>query len=146
MGKGKKGEAIMTQTIFPFLAYENADLAMDWLIRAFGFREQARVKDKKGRVLHGELKLSGATVMVAQPSPHYQGPKRHAKTCAAARRWSAVPWVIDGVLVMVHDVKAHFATAKRAGATILTGIQKTGAGRAYRCADCEGHRWMFAQQ
>ena len=119
---------------------------MDWLIRVFGFREQARMKDKKGRVLHGELKLSGATVMVAQPSPHYQGPKRHAKTCAAARRWSKVPWVIDGVFVLVADLEKHFRRAKAGGATILTGIEKNQAGRGYRCADCEGHRWFFLQR
>ena len=136
----------MAQTVYPFIAYEDANASMDWLIRAFGFREVARHKDKRGRVLHGELKLSGSTVMLAQPSPHYQSPARHAKACKAASRWSKVPWVIDGVLVLVRDVDAHFARAKAAGATILTSIQKGGAGRAYRCADCEGHRWMFAQR
>jgi PhnB protein len=136
----------MSQTIFPFLSYENADTAMDWLIRAFGFREQTRMKDKQGRVVHGELKLSGSTVMVAQPTPAYQSPRRHAKTCAAARKWSKVPWVIDGVLVLVGDVGAHYKRAKAAGATILSPLEKTGAGRGYRCADCEGHRWFFAQK
>jgi uncharacterized glyoxalase superfamily protein PhnB len=96
-------------------------------------------------VVHGELELSGSTVMLAQPTPDYQGPARHAQTCKAARRWSTVPWVIDGVMVLVKDVDAHFARAQAAGAIILTGIEKTGAGRGYRCADCEGHRWMFAQ-
>jgi uncharacterized glyoxalase superfamily protein PhnB len=49
-------------------------------------------------------------------------------------------------LVLVDDVDGHFRRARAAGATILTGIDKTGAGRGYRCADCEGHRWMFAQR
>ncbi len=136
----------MSQTVFPFISYADTGAAMDWLTRAFGFREQTRHTDDRGRVMHGELELSGNVVMVAQPSPHYQGPKRHAQTCKAARRWSAVPWVIDGVLVLVDDVKSHFQRARAAGATILTGIEKTGAGRGYRCADCEGHRWMFAQR
>ena len=136
----------MAQTVLPFISYADAGAAMDWLIRAFGFREQTRLEDDRGRFMHGELRLSGNSVLVAQPSPHYEGPKRHAQTCKAARRWSAVPWVIDGVLVLVDDVSAHFKRARSAGATMLTGIEKTGAGRGYRCADCEGHRWMFAQR
>jgi predicted enzyme related to lactoylglutathione lyase len=30
-----------------------------------------------------------------------------------------LPWIIDGVLVQVNDVEAHYERAKAAGATIL---------------------------
>jgi PhnB protein len=136
----------MSQAVFPFISYEDAGAAMDWLASAFGFHETLRLKDEQGRVVHGELELSGGVVMVATPTPDYQSPKRHAASCEAARRWSAVPWVIDGVLVLVDDVDAHFARARSAGATILSGIEDGGAGRQYRAADLEGHRWMFAQR
>src|ERR1051325_3146176 len=85
------------QTIFPMIAYENAAAAMDRLVRAFGFTERRRMTDQQGRVVHGELELSESIVMVASPTPDYRGPKSHAESCEQARRWSAVPWVIDGV-------------------------------------------------
>lgn len=119
---------------------------MDWLVRAFGFVERKRLTDKAGRVNHGELELSGSVVMMASPTPDYQGPKKHAESCEAAGRWSSVPWVIDGVLICVDDVDAHFQRAQAAGAQMLSGIENGGAGRMYRVADLEGHRWMFSQR
>ena len=134
------------QTVFPMMAYEDAAAAMDWLVRAFGFVERRRMTDKQGRVVHGELELSGNTVMVASPTPDYQGPKRHAETCEQARLWLKVPWVIDGVLVFVDDVDSHFTRARREGAAMLSEIENGGPGRLYRVADLEGHRWMFVQR
>jgi PhnB protein len=134
------------QTVFPMIAYEDAAAAMDWLVRAFGFTERRRMTDQQGRVVHGELELSGNTVMVASPTPDYRGPKSHAESCEQARRWSAAPWVIDGVLVFVDDVDAHHNQALAAGATMLSGIEAGGPGRRYRVADIEGHRWMFMQR
>jgi|ERR1051326_69676 PhnB protein len=134
------------QTIFPMIAYENAAMAMTWLVRAFGFIERSRMTDQQGRVVHGELELSGSVVMLASPTSEYRSPKNHAETCDQARRWSAVPWVIDGVLVMVDDVDAHYKNALAAGAMMLSGIEEGGPGRRYRAADLEGHRWMFMQK
>ena len=136
----------MTQTIYPMIAYADAAAAMDWLERAFGFRQERRITNKEGLVTHGELEISDAKIIVATPTKEYQGPKRHAQSCEAARRWSAVPWIIDGVLIYVDDVEAHFSAAKAAGATILSELETGGAGRQYRAADLEGHRWMFAQR
>ena len=128
------------------IAYENAAMAMTWLVRAFGFIERSRMTDQQGRVVHGELELSGSVVMLASPTSEYRSPKNHAETCDQARRWSAVPWVIDGVLVMVDDVDAHYKNALAAGAMMLSGIEEGGPGRRYRAADLEGHRWMFMQK
>ena len=111
------------QTIFPMIAYEDAGAAMDWLVRAFGFTERRRMLDKQGRVVHGELELSGNMVMVASPTPDYQSPKSHTETCEQARRWSSVPWVIDGVLVFVDDIDAHFSRARGEGATMLSEMK-----------------------
>jgi PhnB protein len=135
----------MSQSIFPMIAYEDAAAAMDWLVAAFGFRERCRMTDKAGRVGHGELELSGNIVMVASPTPDYQSPKRHGESCAAARQWLSVPWIIDGALVHVDDVDAHYKQAQAAGATMLSGIEESVPGRLYRVADLEGHRWMFVQ-
>jgi uncharacterized glyoxalase superfamily protein PhnB len=57
-----------------------------------------------------------------------------------------VPWIVDGVLVYVDDVDAHYDRAKKAGATILSPLEDGGHGRRYRAEDLEGHRWMFMER
>lgn len=136
----------MSQSIFPMIAYEDAAAAMDWLVRAFGFREVTRMTAPDGRVEHGELELSGEKVMVATPTPDYRSPANHAAVCPDARNWLAITYVIDGVLVYVDDVDQHFARAQSEGATILSSVEDSPPGRLYRAADVEGHRWMFMQR
>jgi uncharacterized glyoxalase superfamily protein PhnB len=129
------------------VSYEDAGTAIDWLVRAFGFRErpeQRYVED--GRVTHAELELGGGIVMLATPTPDYQGPRRHREGCPAADRWLQAPWVIDGVLVYVDDIDSHHRRATEGGATMLSGIEDAPYGRLYRVEDLEGHRWMFMQR
>jgi uncharacterized glyoxalase superfamily protein PhnB len=129
------------------LAYEDGAAAIDWLVRAFGFREQLRYTEDDGTVTHAELATGGGLIMLATPTPDYVSPRRHRETCEQARKWSESPYVIDGVLVEVDDVDAHFAQAKEAGATILSEPEDVIVGvRQYRVEDPEGHRWMFSQQ
>ena len=132
--------------VIPMIAYENGPAAMDWLARAFGFREKARMTAADGRLSHGEMEAGEGLVMLATPSLHYQGPKRHRDECDQARRWSEVPYIIDGVLVYVENVDTHFQRARDAGATILSEIETGGPGKRYRAEDIEGHRWMFMER
>ena len=140
----------MAQTIVPFIAYEDAAAAIDWLTRAFGFRENTAARHMDGdTVTHAEMDVGdGSVVYLSTPSPDYESPKRHRETCAAAARWSDNPWVIDGHLVLVDDVNAHHARAHEAGAPIIRGpddVEAAGT-RLYSAEDLEGHRWMFAQR
>jgi uncharacterized glyoxalase superfamily protein PhnB len=132
--------------VVPMISYEDGVAALDWLVRAFGFRELTRLVDPDGRLMHGELDAGGGMIMLASPTPDYEGPRRHRETCERARRWSAVPWIIDGVLVHVDELDAHFARAKAEGATILTDIEEGPPGRRYRAEDPEGHRWFFVER
>ena len=140
----------MTQRITPMLAYEDAAAAIDWLTHAFGFaeREGQRLTDADGTVTHAEIERDGAIVMLATPTPDYQGPRRHREECEAARRWQDNPWVIDGLFVEVDDVGAHHARATAAGATVIRPLDDVAhAGmRLYTAEDPEGHRWMFGQR
>jgi PhnB protein len=99
-----------------------------------------------GSLAHGEMKAGDGLIMLASPTPEYRSPKRHRESCEQARRWSAVPWVIDGVLVSVENLDRHFARAKAAGATILSEIEEGPPGRRYRAEDFEGHRWFFFEK
>jgi len=142
-----RGEGEEMPTIVPMIAYEDAAKAIDWLGRAFGFRERKgeRVKDRDGRISHAELRLRKGRIFLATPTPDYQSPRHHRETCTAARTWSAVPWVIDGLLVHMDDIDQHFARATSAGATLLSDLEDQPYGRLYRAEDVEGHRWMFLQ-
>jgi uncharacterized glyoxalase superfamily protein PhnB len=133
------------QRIVPMKAYENGPAALDWLVKAFGFTERTRWLDDNGRLTHGEIELGGSVVMLAMPSEHYQGPKKHRESCAIAAAWHDVPWLIDGLLVYVDDIRSHFERARDAGATILSEPEETEFGSRYRAEDPEGHRWMFVQ-
>ena len=136
----------MTQGVIPMIAYENGPAAMDWLANAFGFREVTRMLGNEGTLAHGEMETASGLIMLATPSPDYQGPKRHRESCDAAARWSAVPWVVDGVLVYVDNVDTHFAQAKKLGANVLSEPEDGPPGKRYRVEDLEGHRWMFMEK
>jgi uncharacterized glyoxalase superfamily protein PhnB len=136
----------VTPSVIPMLAYEDGCSALDWLARAFGFREQSRMTGPDGRLAHGEMDAGDGVIMLATPTPEYEGPRRHREHCERARQWSRVPWVIDGVLVYVADVAAHYERAKREGAIILSEPEDGPPARRYRAEDLEGHRWMFMQR
>lgn len=133
------------QSVIPMLAYEKGPAAMDWLSRAFGFRELDR-RVEQGRLTHGEMDTGGGVVMMATPSVHYHGPKKHREECDTAKAWHDVPYIIDGVLVYVDDVASHFERAKASGATILSPVEESPNGKRYRAEDTEGHRWMFVER
>jgi PhnB protein len=132
--------------VIPMLAYRDGPKAMDWLATAFGFKERARMTTPEGRLSHGEMEAGDGLIMLATPSPDYEGPKQHREGCEQARKWSSVPYVIDGVLVYVPDVPAHCERARNAGARILSEIDLDESAKRYRVEDLEGHRWMFMER
>ncbi|GAA4737284.1 VOC family protein [Phytohabitans rumicis] len=134
------------QAVVPMISYADGPAAMDWLTAAFGFVERLRWLDDDGRLSHGEMLAGDGLIMLATPTPEYEGPKAHREHCAQARAWSSVPWVVDGMLVYIDDVDAHCARARAAGATILSEPEGGYPGRRYRVEDLEGHRWMFTER
>ena len=128
------------------ISYEDGFAALDWLARAFGFRELIRMEGEHGQLAHGEMDTGRGIVMLATPTPEYQSPINHREVCEYTRKWSSVPWVIDGVLVYVDDVTAHCERARTAGARILSEPEDGFPGRRYRVEDIEGHRWMFMER
>lgn len=110
------------------------------------FVEITRMIDDNGMLGHGEMRVGEDIIMLATPTPEYQGPRLHRDNCEAARSWSEVPWVIDGVLVYVKDLDRHYDRSKAAGAHILLEPDEGPDGRRYRAEDLEGHRWMLVQR
>jgi uncharacterized glyoxalase superfamily protein PhnB len=138
---------VTSQRAIPMLSYEDVGRAAEWISEAFGFEERERYAEDDGTVSHVTLVVDGAVVFLGWPGPGYRSPNRHAAECEIARQMLETPYVVDGVMVEVDDVDAHFERARAAGATILTELEDNPAvgQRQYRAADLEGHRWMFAQ-
>lgn len=132
--------------VIPMIAYQDGVKALEWLADAFGFHERDRMIGPDGRLSHGEMEAGDGLIMLATPSPDYRGPKEHRESCEQARKWSNVPYIIDGVLVYVDDVTSHYEQARRAGATILSELEEDENGKKYRAEDVEGHRWMFMER
>jgi PhnB protein len=83
-------------------------------------------------VLHAELALGRAVVMVGGLGPRNAGPPPDR--------------VRSGVYVFVDDVEAHYSAARAAGATILLEPADQPYGdRYYLATDHEGHEWYVAQ-
>ena len=139
----KPAPASSTPSVVPMISYEDGVAALSWLRKAFGFVETARLTTPDGRLSHGEMKAGDGLIMLASPNPEYRSPKHHREICEQARKWSTVPWIIDGVLVFVDDLDRHFKRARAAGATVLSEIEEGPPGRRYRVEDLEGHRWFL---
>jgi uncharacterized glyoxalase superfamily protein PhnB len=137
----------VTQRIVPFLGYEDAAAAIEWLERAFGFTEDRDSRyEEEGAIRHAELDLGGARIYLSTPSG-YASPRTLREDSELARRAYDNPWVIDGHFVEVDDVEAHYERARAAGATILREPEDPGIGhRIYSAEDLEGHRWMFGEE
>jgi uncharacterized glyoxalase superfamily protein PhnB len=116
--------------IFPAMRYANAPDAIDWLVRAFGFKKGGVVAGNDGTIAHAELSIGTGMIMLSsarKPSPDDP--------------WSSVP---QGVYVSVADPDAHYARAKAARAEITVPLKDMEYGsREYSARDLEGHLWGF---
>jgi PhnB protein len=120
------------QTVTPYLLYEDAAAALEFLQRAFGFQEIRRIPAPGGHVSHAEIRLGDGCVDLGQPEEP-TSPRRLGGTAVL-------------IYVVVDDVDAHFAQAKAAGADIIDEPADQDYGdRRYAARDPEGHVWYFAQ-
>lgn len=116
--------------IHPCLTYADANAAMDWLCRAFGFTKRMVVSGPDGAVVHSELSLGTGVVMVSSPRPGRKAPGEGGHTATLS--------------VYVADPDRHLAQALAASATITQPIRDEEYGaRGYGVADLEGHQWYF---
>ena len=123
----------MEQRVTPYLLYEDGAAAIEFLTKAFGFREESRATGAAGG-LHAELEVSpgGGLVYLGQPPTGFRNPADVGRT--------------SQVYVLVDDVDSHYARAKSEGARIIEEPNDLPFGhRRYGCADPQGHEWFFAQ-
>ena len=120
--------------IFPFLRYREANDAIEWLARAFGFEKQMVVPGPDGTVAHAEMSLGPGVIMLGSVRDDGLGEKDSQDPGA----------VKQVVYVYVADADAHYERAKAAGAEIVYEPGDTDYGsREYSARDLEGHLWSF---
>jgi uncharacterized glyoxalase superfamily protein PhnB len=119
--------------VVPYLLYEDAGAAMDWLTRVFGFTERVRDQSTDGIVRHGELVLDGGgVIMLGFPGKDFRGPGKLGE-------------VTQLQCVTVTDLVKHRDHAQSAGAAVSEISIRAGRAHSYTVDDPEGHRWYFSE-
>ena len=120
--------------IFPFLRYDDAAAAIDWLCAAFGFERQFVVPGATPDVIaHAQLALGPEVIMVGS-----------ARAEARGVRGKAGLEPRQGIYFYIPDLDGHYKRAKSHGVTLVNDLHDTEYGsREYSALDCEGHSWSF---
>lgn len=121
-------------SLSPYLVCRDAAAAIDFYVRAFGAVELGRFAGDDGRILHAELRISDASLMVSDEWPDYG---------------AVSPQALNGSPVTLHlyvpDVDAAMARAVAAGATVTMPVADMFWGDRYgKLSDPFGHQWSLA--
>ena len=125
--------------IVPSLAYEDVPKAVEWLSRAFGFRERIEARltgtaPGQGNWVLTWMELGDGLINLGTAGGH--------DVCSP----KSVGKVTQSLKVYVDDIDRHFERAKAAGATVISEPKdEFWGGRIYRAKDLEGHDWTFSQ-
>jgi uncharacterized glyoxalase superfamily protein PhnB len=124
---GDEGRPVTFGGVSPYLYYEDAGAALDWLTRVFGFSGAVRFVDDAGVVHEGSIDVGSGQVMVCGRKPDEgQG---------------------AGLLMIVHvdDVDAQHARVVAAGVEAPEPQDKPYGPRTFTVTDPWGYAWDFWQ-
>jgi uncharacterized glyoxalase superfamily protein PhnB len=115
------------ESMYPVVIYRDADAALEFLARVFGFEETAVHRNADGTVVHAEMAFGSGALMMGQ-----SGTSSVQQTSPTF------------VYVSVESVDSHYRTAVQGGAKITQGPADTDYGtRDYAAEDSEGNYWHF---
>jgi uncharacterized glyoxalase superfamily protein PhnB len=121
----------LNPTLYPGLLYRDADAAIDWLTATLGCREREVHRDPDGGVVHAELELGSAVLMLSSAG-------------IGREPFRSLPAGNALVYVAVDAVDELFARAEQAGADIALPLTDTDYGsRDFTLRDPEGTLWSF---
>jgi PhnB protein len=119
-------------SVTPYLSVKNADAAIRFYKDVFGAKEAGRLTMPDGVIVHAELRLGDARIMLAEEMPQWG---------------SKSPATLGGspitLVLYVPDVDATFQRALAAGAKAIEPVKDMFYGdRAGSLTDPFGHKWM----
>ena len=119
------------------MQYRDATKAVDWLCTTFGFQPKSVYKNNGGEVLHAELQLGNALIMI---SPRTDSPfGRMIKTPLEIGNFNT-----HAIYIIIEEIEAHYQKAIDEGANIvLELVEQAYGGKDYTCKDLEGFLWSF---
>ena len=124
-------------SIYPRLGYRDELAAIDFLIRAFGFRERREARLEYDSGVLAWLEYGDGVVMVGRVNHDVHLIHSPAETGGAATCM---------LNVTVDDVDSHYERAVAAGAHITMELNDAFYGaRRYEASDPEGNRWHFTE-
>jgi uncharacterized glyoxalase superfamily protein PhnB len=120
--------SVPSSTVIPELVYDDVEVAVDWLCRAFGFTVRWQAGDHRAQLHVGD----GAVVVRDLPPDVDAG--------------APVPGACSSVLVRVDEVDARHTRALGCGARVVREPRDHPYGeRQCTVEDLAGHRWTFTQ-
>ena len=118
----------------PYLICTGGAEAIEFYQKAFGAEVRMRLDGPEGKVMHAELQIGDAIIMLADEFPEmgFKSPTTLGGSPV-------------GILIYVEDVSARFDRALEAGATLLKPLADQFYGdRSGTIQDPFGHTWTLA--
>jgi uncharacterized glyoxalase superfamily protein PhnB len=117
--------------------HRDAQSAIEWLCRAFGFEKHLVVPGEGGTIAHAELSFGNGMIMLGSvKKSEFDRLMKQPDEIGGAETQTAY--------VIVSDADALYARAKAAGAKIVLDIKdEDHGGRGFSCRDLEGRLWNF---
>jgi uncharacterized glyoxalase superfamily protein PhnB len=120
---------VVIRAVTPYLIYEDAGQALEWLERVLGLEERARYVDRDGVVRQAELFVGNTELWLSGRgagywAKHERGPAQH-------------------VVVWVNDVDALYERVKAAGVDAPPPVDQTFGVRNFHVTDPGGYHWGF---
>lgn len=122
-------------TAIPGLHYRDAQAAIDWLCKVFGFEKKLVVPGPAGTIAHAELTLGRGMIMLGSVCDTPLG------------KLMTQPDEIGGAetqstYLLVPDADAVYARVKATGgAVVIDIVERDFGGRVFTCRDLEGRLW-----
>jgi len=116
----------VTAEVFPLIWADDVGRIADWAVETLGLTESWRAAEDSGVVEHAELSWPGGRISlnIRHDSNRHMGPA--------------------GISLRIDDperVKAVYAGAVRAGASIIQGPETTRIAYSFTAVDPEGNQW-----
>ena len=120
--------------VTPYLTVKGAAAALDFYKKAFGAEEAFRMNTPDGKVMHAEIRIGGAVIMLHDEMPEWKALSPQTIGDSAS-----------SVMLYVSDVDAVMKRALDAGATLVMAAADQFYGdRCGNVKDPFGHKWAIA--